>query len=125
MSCFDKHEASFTLGGTTITFQKIITQHNMPVRFNQATERTASGKFRSEKLGDPALGHVITFTNLSNSDYNDLRNFMVNVVQGSQQQFVFVDEYANGHDVIFIETSLNFTQNRYREWTGTMSLEVV
>ena len=124
MTCNQKQPASFKYGGNEITFQKIITQHNKPVRFNQALERSASGKLRTEKLGDPVLGHVITFTDMPQTDYDNLRNFLIGVVQGAQSKFTFTDEYGAAFLVYFIDTSFDFVQNRHREWTGSLSLEV-
>lgn len=125
MACFDKVAAQFIKDGTTVTITKIVSNHSHPVSFNQAIERTAAGTLRVEKLGDPILGHAVTFDAVEDSEYTLLRSFLINTVTGAGIPFTFIDEYGVSFNVAYIDNTFNFTPDRYHRWSGTITLEDV
>ena len=91
----------------------------------QVKDRVASGILQVEDLGITIQSRTIVFNLMSRNDYNALVNWFLNTVNGAAATFIFTDEYGVSKNVKIQNDILDFNEDAFNLFSGSITLEYV
>lgn len=114
----------FVLGLDTLEFEEGASYPApRPIEKTQIIDRTAGGSLQVEDLGITLRRRVLNFEDMIKSDYDALRDWFDNVVNGSEKVFAFTDERDFTGDVRFIENVFDFQEDDFELFSGSLTVE--
>lgn len=97
-----------------------------PVDTVQVKERTNSGEWIIQELGDKSIQLIrLRFDRLNQVDYDALYNWIINVVHWAAVPFTYIDQRGNTKIVIIVSDQFNFPEIAHNIYSGELELEVV
>lgn len=96
-----------------------------PYELQQIRERSAGGTLHVETFAGPLRNRVLSFSAMSEVDYQGLLDWYVNKVNGMAEEFTFEDEFNKAFKVRFTDRTINFKQIRFNRWQGNINLEII
>ena len=94
-------------------------------RVFQVQDRSAGGNLRVETLGVQVRTRVLNFNLMSKTDYDNLIDWFLNIVNAGEKDFEFTDEYGDTNTVKIIDNILDFGETSLERYSGTLALEYV
>lgn len=94
-----------------------------PIEKMQVTDRLASGKFKSAILGPDIEARVLIFQDMLKVDHDALKNWYVNIVNGTEKTFEFTDERGLVGNVRFTDTKFEFVEDDFELFSGQLTVE--
>jgi hypothetical protein len=95
-----------------------------PVELLQVQDRTAAGTLQVETLGITIKRRTIVFNLMTETDYNALLDWFLNIVNGGAEVFDFTDEYGTlFEDVRITDNIIDFPETSYKRYSGELNLE--
>jgi len=91
----------------------------------QVKDRSAGGKLHVETLGIKTQTRVLVFNLMPKNDYDNLRDWFLNVVNAGESDFEFTDEYGDTGTVKIMEDEIKFVETSLYVYAGTLTLEYV
>ena len=87
-------------------------------------DRDNSGALVIEDTGITPIKTIqMLFNRMNSTDYAALREWVVNTVRFSAEEFEYIDEVGTSYTVRIVDDSFNFSQIRYGVYSGTITLE--
>ena len=91
----------------------------------QVKDRSAGGKIHVETLGVTTRTRVIVFNLMPKADYDNLRDWFLNVANAGENDFTFTDEYGDSDTVKIMEDEIDFAETSLYVYAGTLTLVYV
>jgi len=116
----------FTLGANVLQF----TYNNQfpvsrPLEKQQVIDRAADGSLQVEDLGTAINRRELVFEFMPQADYDALYTWFDTIANGAENSFTFTDERGNDLTVKIISPELNFPEDSWGQYSGSLILEVV
>lgn len=89
----------------------------------QVKDRTAGGTLKVADLGIQIRTRVIDFNMMCKSEYDDLIDWFLNVVNGGMLAFDFTDEYGDTSEVRIVDDTINFSETSLYRYSGSITVE--
>ena len=113
----------FTKGAETFTFSRGRAYPvDDPEEVSVVTDLSEELQLYAYEKGIIILHHNIYFNNLSQSDYDNLNNWLLNIAIGPKNTFVYTDEDGDDHTVRLINTEDPLKEISYDNFEGTIEL---
>lgn len=114
----------FNLGANTLTFSKGPDYPvAAPMEQLQVIDRTAAGTLEVETLGAIIKTLPLSFSNLTQTDYDNLVYWFEVIASGAANVFIYSDVDENDFFVRWVN-QFNFTENK-AGYSGRIELEIV
>lgn len=94
-----------------------------PVEIFQVSDMVASGGRQVETLGVTKRKRQIAFDSMSQTDYDNLINWFVDIVNGGAVTFEFIDERGFAGDVKILDSIIDFPEVSFQRYSGLITVE--
>jgi len=111
-------------GENSIRVRGLIYPHKDELDLGLATGVSGGGDVYVSRKGAPALTLSRMFAGVRNEDYLALRNWYMDVAEGSRKAFSFVDGDGSDYSVRWLNSLADWQKDAENHWSGLMQLRV-
>jgi len=116
-------QITLAYGATSITIMANVRPYAPSYRPRQQIGYAEGGGMKVADWGDEDEVYVLTFNNLSNTDYDSLVGFVRNTANFAANPITYTDAYAAAHtNMRIVDAELNLPETKYHKHAGSITL---